>query len=115
MGTCAGCALLAHSITDNTENVQSLQVMDMQVKRNAFGRQKESFEQVITINGLSTPYHAVFIRAPIIQQTWGGCEILSEIQNNIIAARQGCHVAYAFHPELTVDDRLHQHFIKQLI
>ena len=71
MGTCAGCVLLAKEIVGDKGNIKLLNAMDMQVKRNAFGRQKESFEMNIEIKDFSKPYHAVFIRAPIIKKVWG--------------------------------------------
>ena len=68
MGTCAGCVLLAKKIVGNKGEITSLRVMDIEVERNAFGRQKESFEKSIEIEGFSKPYHAVFIRAPVIKK-----------------------------------------------
>jgi len=88
MGTCAGCVLLAKELTDNTNEVELLHAMDMQVERNAFGRQKESFEQTIAVKGFSQPYHAVFIRAPIITKLWSDGEILAKINKKIVMARQ---------------------------
>ena len=74
MGTCAGCVLLAKELTDTKTDVKLLDAIDMQVERNAFGRQKESFERSLQIKGFTTPYPAVFIRAPIITKIWGTCE-----------------------------------------
>ena len=71
MGTCAGCVLLAKEGIDNKEDLQLLEIMDMNVERNAFGRQKESFEHKVTIKGFSDSFPAVFIRAPIIRNVWG--------------------------------------------
>ena len=114
MGTCAGCILLAKEISGNENNNKLLHAMDMKVERNAFGRQRESFERSIEIKGFSKPYNAVFIRAPIIKKIWGKCEIISEIDKKIIAARQGKFLAFSFHPELTDDFRVHEYFLEML-
>ncbi len=115
MGTCAGCVLLAKKIVENKDDLESLHAMDIEVERNAFGRQKESFEKIIEIKGLSKPYHAVFIRAPVIKKVWGTCEILAEVDKKIVAARQKKFLAFSFHPELTNDIRLHQYFLEMFI
>jgi len=115
MGTCAGCVLLAKKIVENKDNLESLHAMDIEVERNAFGRQKESFEKIIEIKGFSKPYHAVFIRAPVIKNVWGTCEILAEVDKKIVAARQKKFLAFSFHPELTDDIRLHQYFLEMII
>jgi 5'-phosphate synthase pdxT subunit len=114
MGTCAGCVLLAKELTDTNVDVQLLQAMDMQVERNAFGRQKESFERAISIKGVSTPYNAVFIRAPVITKVWGPCEILATLGKEIVMARQNKYLALSFHPELTDDLRIHRYFLKMI-
>jgi 5'-phosphate synthase pdxT subunit len=111
MGTCAGCVLLSEKISDNNKEIKSLNAMNMQVKRNAFGRQKESFEQKIEIKGFSESYNAVFIRAPIIEKTYDNCEILAKIKDKIIMARQDKFLALSFHPELTDDLRIHKYFL----
>ena len=113
MGTCAGCVLLAKTLADPTK-VTLLEAMDMAVCRNAFGRQKESFERPLRIKGLRTPFPGVFIRAPLITRTWGDCEVLAEIDEGIVMARQGKFLGVAFHPELTDDLRIHQLFYKML-
>jgi 5'-phosphate synthase pdxT subunit len=115
MGTCAGCVLLAKEIDGNKDDVKILHAMDIQVERNAFGRQKESFEKIIEIKGFSEKYNAVFIRAPIIKKVWGKCEILAKIDKKIIAARQDKFLALSFHPELTNDLRIHEYFLKMIV
>lgn len=115
MGTCAGCVLLAKSLINNSGDVYLLDAMDMEVERNAFGRQRESFEHPIEFNGLTTPFHAVFIRAPQITKTWGNCTVLSTINKKIVAARQGCFLALSFHPELTRDLRIHSYFLDMVL
>ncbi|HIG99433.1 MAG TPA: pyridoxal 5'-phosphate synthase glutaminase subunit PdxT [Thermoplasmata archaeon] len=114
MGTCAGCVLLAKELTDTKADVKLLEAIDMLVERNAFGRQKESFEQSVQIKGLTNSYHAVFIRAPIITKTWGDCEILSKAGKEIVMARQKSYLALSFHPELTDDLRIHRFFLEML-
>ena len=110
-GTCAGMILLAKEIPDS--DVEPLGLMDMSVKRNAFGRQVDSFETELAIPALGEkPFHAVFIRAPIIQQVNGNIEILAELNDgNVVAVKQENLIATAFHPELTDDLRFHQYFL----
>jgi len=110
-GTCAGMIMMAKKISGNT--TASLGLMDITVKRNAFGRQVDSFETELTIPALGkTPFHAVFIRAPIIEQCEKDVEVLAKLpDNNIVAVRQGNLLATAFHPELTEDLRFHQYFL----
>jgi 5'-phosphate synthase pdxT subunit len=114
MGTCAGSILLAKKILNqDLHYVKPLEVMDMEIERNAFGRQRESFEKDIVIKGLNEPFHAVFIRAPIIRRTWGDCKPISILDKDIIiAAKQDNLLALTFHPELTNDTRLHKYFLK---
>lgn len=114
MGTCAGCVLLAKEIFGEKNNTKLLSAMEMGVERNAFGRQRESFEQDIKIKGLSHPFRAVFIRAPIIYKVWGKCEIISKIDKKIIAAREDKFLAVTFHPELTNDLRIHEYFLQMI-
>jgi 5'-phosphate synthase pdxT subunit len=114
MGTCAGCVLLAKELTDSKADVRLLEAIDMQVERNAFGRQKESFEQSLQIKGFTTPYHAVFIRAPGITKTWERSEILATAGKKIVMARQKNYLALSFHPELTDDLRIHRFFLEML-
>ncbi len=113
MGTCAGLIMLAKEGDVEVEKTGThlLGLMDMKVKRNAFGRQKESFEAPIDVEGLDKPYKAVFIRAPAIEKVWGECRILARMEDNIVLARQGNLLACAFHPELTEDMRIHKMFL----
>ncbi len=110
-GTCAGMIILANGAAD--PRVETLGVMNIKVKRNAFGRQKESFETELTIPSLGEkPFPAVFIRAPAIEQVSPGIEVLARLPDGtIVAARQGKLLAVAFHPELTEDMRFHQYFL----
>ena len=115
MGTCAGCVLLAKELVDNNKDVKLLHAMDMQVERNAFGRQRESFEKNIDINDFASPYAAVFIRAPLIKKVWGKCEVLAEMDKKIVMARQDKFLALSFHPELTDDLRIHRYFLDMIV
>ncbi len=116
IGTCAGCILLAKKIVGKTnDDLKLLNAMDIEVERNAFGRQKFSFERNININGFTKPYYAVFIRAPRIIKTSGNCEILAKIDKKIIMARQDKFLALSFHPELTRDTRIHEFFINMIV
>jgi 5'-phosphate synthase pdxT subunit len=112
MGTCAGLIMLAKEGDVEVEKTGThlLGLMDMKVTRNAFGRQKESFEAPIDVEGLDRPYKAVFIRAPAIEAVWGECRVLARFQDNIVLARQNNLIAVAFHPELTEDMRIHEMF-----
>jgi 5'-phosphate synthase pdxT subunit len=116
MGTCAGTILLAKEGDDQVSKTETklLGLMDMAVDRNAFGRQRESFEADIKIDGLNTPFHAVFIRAPAITKVWGKCKVLSKFEDKIIVAKQGNLLALAFHPELTKDPRLHSILVQMI-
>lgn len=110
-GTCAGMIMLAAEITE--EDPVPLAVMDVGVQRNAFGRQVDSFEQDLTIKGLgSDPYHAIFIRAPVILRVGEEVDVLSSLSDGRpVAVRQKNLLATAFHPELTADARIHRYFV----
>ncbi len=110
-GTCAGMILLANKNSD--QDVAPLGVMDITVRRNAFGRQRESFETELSIPVLGEkPFPAVFIRAPAIERVNGKAEILARLADGTaVAARQGKLLVSAFHPELTSDLRFHRYFL----
>lgn len=110
-GTCAGMILLASDVSDS--RVKSLGLLKINVKRNAFGRQKDSFETDLVIPALGEkPFPGVFIRAPAIERANDGVEILARLTDStIVAVRQQNIVASAFHPELTDDPRFHQYFL----
>jgi 5'-phosphate synthase pdxT subunit len=88
--------------------------MDIAVERNAFGRQRESFEAPVDVKGLDGKFPAVFIRAPAVSRMWGKCESLSEFEGRIIMAKQDNLLALAFHPELSGDTRIHEMFLKMV-
>lgn len=110
-GTCAGAILLAKQV-DNLDR-PGIEVMDIAVRRNAFGRQVDSFEANLTVEGVEgPPFHAVFIRAPLIEQVFEPARAICTLEDGtIVAARQGNMLATSFHPELTGDTRLHQLFV----
>ncbi len=113
-GTCAGMIVLAKDVIEL--NGDSLGVMDIKVRRNAFGRQVDSFEADLDIPVLGEPlYPAVFIRAPWIETVGPGVEVLAQLPDGTpVAARQGNILVSAFHPELTSDDRFHSYFLKMV-
>lgn len=108
-GTCAGAILLATDIVGSEQ--PRLGLLEMRVKRNAFGRQVDSFEVALTVSGLSAPFPAVFIRAPIIESVGAGVEILARHSADIVLVRSGRLLASSFHPELTHDPSLHALFM----
>jgi len=116
LGTCAGAILLSKEGDEQVAKTKTelLGVMDIAVDRNAFGRQRESFETDLKLKGFARPVHAVFIRAPAIQRVWGTTEVLGTYNDRIVAARQGRRWALAFHPELTQDTSIHVAFLKAL-
>jgi 5'-phosphate synthase pdxT subunit len=111
--TCAGMVLIATHVDD--EHVHTLGLIDMIVDRNAFGRQRESFEADLPVSGLEGgPFHAIFIRAPVATAVGTGVMVLSRINRGAVAVEYGKHMALAFHPELSCDTRLHERFLKKL-
>ncbi|HOK27552.1 MAG TPA: pyridoxal 5'-phosphate synthase glutaminase subunit PdxT, partial [Methanomassiliicoccaceae archaeon] len=110
LGTCAGCVLLASEGDDEVERTGTrlLNLMDMKVDRNAFGRQKDSFEAPLRIEGMDEEFPGIFIRGPVIERTWGCCKALCAHEGRIVMARQDNLLATSFHPELTGDTRLHE-------
>jgi 5'-phosphate synthase pdxT subunit len=116
MGTCAGCVLLSKEGDDQVERTETelLKLMDMAVDRNAFGRQRESFEVPLIIEGMSCPFPAVFIRAPLITRVWGRCEPLATHSSSIVMAKQDNLLALSFHPELSDDARIHEMLLRMV-
>jgi len=116
MGTCAGCILLAKHGDEEVRKTGTklLGLMDIWIRRNAFGRQRESFQTMLAIKGIGK-FEAVFIRAPAILKVGEGVDVMATLDNFIVAARQDNLLALTFHPELTNDTRLHEYFIKMAI
>ncbi|QLC50269.1 pyridoxal 5'-phosphate synthase glutaminase subunit PdxT [Methanolobus zinderi] len=116
MGTCAGLILLAKEGDEQVERTHQhlLGLMDTKVNRNAFGRQFDSFETELELPFLDSPYNAVFIRAPGIVDCGDDVTVLAKIDDMIVAAEQENVLALAFHPELTLDSRIHQYFLDKL-
>ena len=116
LGTCAGLVLLAkHGDEEIARTKQRLlDIMDIEVKRNAFGRQYDSFETSIDISGIGDGFPAIFIRAPAITRCGDGVSALAWIDEYVVAAQQGNVLALAFHPEMVQDTRVHQYFIDMI-
>ena len=112
-GTCAGLILLAGEILDGRPDQRSFGVLDVAVRRNAFGRQVDSFETGLDVEGLAGGrFPAVFIRAPVVERVGEGVEVLASLDSHPVLCRQGAVTAAAFHPELSDDLRLHRFFLE---
>ncbi len=110
-GTCAGMILLAREVLDGRPDQRSYGAVDVAVRRNAFGRQVDSFEADLPVTGLDRPFRAVFIRAPFVEEVGEGVEVLARVGDHPVLCRQGRVLVAAFHPELTADHRLHELFL----
>jgi len=119
-GSCAGMILLADRVLDATEDQETFGGMDITVRRNAFGRQVDSFESDLTVAGITAPtMKAVFIRAPWVEAIGPEVEVLASVKTSggiehAVAVRQGALLATSFHPELTGDNRIHRYFVEQV-
>jgi 5'-phosphate synthase pdxT subunit len=116
LGTCAGMIMLADHIEDGTADQETLGGLDITVRRNAFGRQVDSFEGDVAFEGLDDPVHAIFIRAPWVERAGPGVDVLARVEEGeaagrIVAVRQGPLMATSFHPEVGGDDRVHRLFL----
>jgi pyridoxal 5'-phosphate synthase pdxT subunit len=114
-GTCAGAILVAKDVVDGVEGQRSLSLMDITVRRNAYGRQVDSFEADLDFEHIGDPYRGVFIRAPWLESVGAGVEVLAEHDRHIVAARQGRLLATTFHPELTGDPRIARFFAQKVV
>jgi pyridoxal 5'-phosphate synthase pdxT subunit len=114
-GTCAGAILIARTVLDAMPDQRSLALMDISIRRNAYGRQVDSFEADLEVVGLDAPFPGVFIRAPWIEEVGGGVDVLARHQGHIVAVREGDLMATTFHPELTGDVRLHRYFAEEVL
>jgi len=113
LATCAGMILLSSGV-DNFENQETLDLLNIRVKRNAFGRQIESFEEPLTIKGFSQAFRAVFIRAPVVTRVGDDIGILASHEDKIVMINRGNILAASFHPELTSDTRIHKLFLQRI-
>jgi 5'-phosphate synthase pdxT subunit len=111
-GTCAGMILLASDVLDGRPDQRSLAAVDLTVRRNAFGRQRDSFEADLDVAGLDRPFHAVFIRAPFVERVGDRVEVLAEVRGHPVLCRSGPVLVSSFHPELGDDRRLHRLFLE---
>ncbi|WP_395691558.1 pyridoxal 5'-phosphate synthase glutaminase subunit PdxT [Nocardioides sp.] len=115
-GTCAGMIMLADRVEDGTADQETIGGLDITVRRNAFGRQVDSFEEDLSFEGLAEPVHAVFIRAPWVEAVGSEVEVLARVNSGpaagrIVAVRQGPLMATSFHPEVGGDPRVHRRFV----
>ncbi len=110
-GTCAGMILLADRILDGAVGQETIGGLDVTVRRNAFGRQVDSFEADLALKGLDAPVHAVFIRAPWVEEAGADVDVLAEAAGHPVAVRQGHLMATSFHPEVADDGRIHRLFL----
>jgi pyridoxal 5'-phosphate synthase pdxT subunit len=120
LGTCAGMILLADRIEDGIVGQQTLGGLDVVVRRNAFGRQVDSFEEELAFDGFDEPLRTAFIRAPWVEKVGTGVEVLATVATGpaagrIVAVRQDAVMATSFHPEITDDDRVHRYFVDRVI
>lgn len=115
LGTCAGLILLAHDVVDGRPDQSSFGTVDVTVRRNAYGRQRDSFEADLAVDGLTGgTFHGVFIRAPSIERTGPAVQVLAEHDGRPVLARDGAALVATFHPELSGDLRVHQLFLDEI-
>ena len=114
LGTCAGMILLADAIIDGRADQRPLAAIDIDVRRNAFGRQIDSFEADLPVTGLDHPLHAVFIRAPLVERVGAGVDVLASVDGRPVCCREGAVMVSSFHPELSDDPRLHELFLSHV-
>ena len=116
LGTCAGMILLGREILDGRLDQRCFGAIDIAVRRNAFGRQVDSFEADLAVKGVGDqPVHATFIRAPVVERIGTGVEVLATVEGRPVLCRQGPVIVAAFHPELGDDPRLHELFLNEVV
>ena len=113
-GTCAGMIMLSAKIIDGREDQVSLRAIDIAVRRNAFGRQVDSFETELEVTGLDTPFPSIFIRAPVVETVGNGVEIYAAIDDQIVLCGNQTTLVASFHPELSNDSRIHEMFVAMI-
>jgi pyridoxal 5'-phosphate synthase pdxT subunit len=114
-GTCAGAILIAKAVIDGIPDQRGLGLMDIEVRRNAYGRQVDSFEVDLDFAHIGEVYRGIFIRAPWLETVGEGVEVLAEHEGQICAAREGRLMATTFHPELSGDPRVHRYFVDEVV
>ena len=112
LGTCAGMILLSSKITDGRNDQKPLNLIDIEVRRNGYGRQIDSFESDLLIEGFNRSFRGVFIRAPLVENVSEKVEVLAEINGRPVMCRQDSIIVTSFHPELADDDRIHAEFLE---
>ena len=111
LGTCAGMILLARHVADGRPDQRSFAAIEIDVLRNGYGRQVDSFEADLDVTGLDEPFHGVFIRAPVVEWVGDGVEVLATVDGRPVLCRQGAVVVASFHPEMSGDGRIHGWFL----
>jgi 5'-phosphate synthase pdxT subunit len=114
LGTCAGMILLASDVLDGRDDQRSFGAIDLVARRNAYGRQVDSFETDLDVEGLDGPFHAVFIRAPGVERVGPDVQVLARVDDAPVLCASGSVMVASFHPELTDDLRLHELFLQSL-
>ena len=111
LGTCAGMILLAVRVTDGRDDQRSFGAIDIDVRRNGYGRQVDSFEDQLSVMGLDGPFHGVFIRAPVVERVGSDVEVLATVDGVPVLCREGTVLVSSFHPEMSGDGRIHERFL----
>jgi len=111
LGTCAGMILLAVRVTDGRDDQRSFGAIDIDVRRNGYGRQVDSFEDQLSVTGLNGPFHGVFIRAPVVERVGSDVEVLATVDGVPVLCREGAVLVSSFHPEMSGDGRIHERFL----
>ena len=111
LGTCAGMILLAVQVADGRSDQRSFAAIDIDVRRNGYGRQLDSFEADLAVTGFHEPFHGVFIRAPVVERVGDGVEVLAAVDGQPVLCRQEAVVVASFHPEMSGDGRIHGWFL----
>ena len=111
LGTCAGMILLAVRVTAGRDDQRSFGAIDIDVRRNGYGRQVDSFEDQLSVTGLDGPFHGVFIRAPVVERVGSDVEVLATVDGVPVLCREGAVLVSSFHPEMSGDGRIHERFL----
>ncbi len=114
LGTCAGMILLSSKIIDGRSDQKHLSLIDIETRRNGYGRQIDSFESDLSIEGFDGSFRGVFIRAPLVEKVGSKVEVLSQVNGRPVMCKQGSVLVTSFHPELADDDRIHAEFLEML-